>query len=164
MNLGQLLERESLRYEDKMGHRPTWICLDWLGSVADLNARGTTSERAMAWEIAANSGVKFASDTGIPTMILAQAVNDSQLKRILTLADIGISKGIGKNMVAVIGVTNSIDKAGILAADRGKAEMPKGMFLPDQFFCVCKARKGEGNNIPVHRAFRFQRFEAVPRD
>jgi hypothetical protein len=41
------------------------------------------------------------------------------------LDDTGISKGIGKNMVAVIGITNAIDQAGIKAAITGKADMPK---------------------------------------
>jgi hypothetical protein len=167
MNLKDLLERECMRYEAKMGRRPTWICLDWLGSVADVNGaggKGGTSERALAWEMSANSGVRFADESGIPTLILAQAVNDAQLKRILTIGDIGISKGIGKNMVLAVGVTNSIDKAGILAAERGKADMPRSMILENQFFCVCKARKGEGLNIPVRREFRFQRFTSAQRD
>jgi hypothetical protein len=163
MNLQMLLERECMIYKSKMGHDPTWVCLDWLGSVADAapgGKHGGTSERAMLWEQSANSGVKFADRSGIPTLLLAQAVNDAQLKRILTINDIGISKGLGKNMVAVIGVTNTIDKAGIVAAERGKADMPRSMFLDDQLFCLCKARKGEGNNIQVRREFRFQRFTA----
>ena len=164
MNLQSLLERECMIYASKMGHDPTWVCLDWLGSVADVapGRNNGTSERAMLWEYAANSGVKFADSSGIPTLLLAQGVNDAQLKRVLTISDIGISKGLGKNMVAVIGVTNSIDKAGITAAERGKAEMPRSMFLEDQFFCMCKARKGEGQNIPVRREFRFQRFTSPP--
>lgn len=167
LNLKALLERECLRYEAKMQRRPTWVCLDWLGSVADVGSAGGkngTAERALAWEMSANSGVKFAAESGIPLLILAQAVNDSQLKRILTINDIGISKGIGKNMVMVVGITNTIDKAGIIAAERGKADMPRGMMLEDQFFCVCKARKGEGLNIQVRREFRFQRFSAKPND
>lgn len=167
INLQSLLEREIMRYEAKTGHHPTWVCLDWLGSVADVagnGGKGGTSERAMAWEMAANSGVKFADTSGIPTLILAQAVNDAQLKRVLTINDIGISKGIGKNMVVVVGITNTIDKAGILAAERGKSDMPKSMILEDQFFCVCKARKGEGLNIPVKREFLFQRFASRNRD
>lgn len=167
MNLQALLERECMRYEAKMGRQPTWVCLDWLGSVADISgasSKGNSSERALAWEMSANSGVVFAQSSGIPTLILAQAVNDAQLKRILTINDIGISKGIGKNMVLVVGVTNTIDKAGIVAAERGKADMPKSMILEDQFFCACKARKGEGANIPVRREFRFQRFTGIQRD
>jgi hypothetical protein len=163
MNLQMLLERECMIYKTRMGHDPTWVCLDWLGSVADVSSggrQGGTSERAMLWEQSANSGVKFADRSGIPTLLLAQGVNDAQLKRVLTINDIGISKGLGKNMVAVIGITNTIDKAGILAAERGKADMPRSMFLEDQLFCACKARKGEGNNIPVRREFRFQRFTA----
>jgi hypothetical protein len=116
----------------------------------------------MAWEASANSCVKFAENTGIPTLVLAQAVNDAQLKRVLTISDIGISKGIGKNMVLVVGITNSMDTAGVKAAINGKADMPKSMILDEQFFCVSKARKGEGSNIPVKRNFRYQKF--MPRD
>lgn len=157
-----MLEREVLKFLNKVGHMPTWVCLDWLGSMADIGGgnRQSTSERALAWEYAANGCVKFAETTGIPTLVLAQAVNDAQLKRILTLSDIGISKGIAKNMVNAIGVTNSIDQAGIKAAVTGKAEMPSSMFLKEQFFCVCKSRKGEGRNIPVQRNFLYQRFES----
>lgn len=160
-----LLEREVMKYQAKMGRLPTWVCLDWLGSVADVGATGkSSSERAQAWEISANSCVKFADTTGIPSLILAQAVNDAQLKSILTLGDIGISKGMGKNMIVVVGVTNTIDKPGLAAAMKGQAEMPRSMFLKDQFFCVCKARKGEGRNLPVRRDFLYQRFVARPRD
>lgn len=163
MNLKLLLEREVMKFEQKMHKLPTWVCLDWLGSVADVGGagKGNTSERAMAWEMAANGGVRFADESGIPTVLLAQAVNDSQLKRVLTIGDIGIAKGIGKNMTAVIGITNALDKAGIIAATRGQGDMPKGMILENQFFCVAKARKGEGTNIPVRREFRYQRFSAV---
>ena len=157
-----ILEREVLRYERNVGHRPTWVCLDWLGTMADVGSgKQTSSERALAWEFAANGCVKFADVTGIPTLVLAQAVNDSQLKRVLVLNDIGIAKGIGKNMILVVGITNAIDTAGIKAAVQGKADMPKGMFLDDQCFCVCKARKGEGRNIQVKRHFLFQRFVAA---
>lgn len=161
MDSRELLQREMMRYENKYGQRPTLVILDWLGSVADIQAgsgRRTTSERAMAWETAANGCVKFAEATGIPTLVLAQAVNDAQMKRVLTINDIGISKGIGKNMTLVVGVTNSIDYAGIKAAATGKADIPSAMFLEDQLFCVCKARKGEGRNVRVRREFRFQRF------
>jgi len=159
-----ILEREALRYEKKFGRLPTWMALDWLGSMADVNGGNSSSDRAFMWEMSANSCVKFSEDTGIPLLVLAQAVNDAQLRRVLTLQDIGISKGIAKNMIAAIGITNSMDKAGVAAAVQGKGDMPRSMILPDQFFCLAKARKGEGNNIPVTRDFRFQRFKATPRD
>jgi hypothetical protein len=166
MDARMLLEREVLKYEAKMGRKPSWVCLDWLGSVADVgNNNGKSSaDRAMTWENAATGCVKFAEDTGIPTVVLAQAVNDSQLKSVLTINDIGISKGIGKNMTAVIGVTNAMDKTGVADAVRGKAEMPRAMILSEQLFCMCKARKGEGQNIQVKRDFRYQRFVAKPKN
>jgi len=138
------------------------MCLDWLGSMADVNggAGKSSSDRAYIWEVSANGCVKFSEDTGIPLLVLAQAVNDAQLKNILTINDVGISKGIFKNFTSAIGVTNTIDKAGMRAAEAGKADMPKSMIKPDQFYCMAKARKGEGNNIPVRRDFRFQRFVA----
>jgi len=165
MDSRMLLERETLKYEAKMGRKPTWVCLDWLGSVADVSGNNgkSSSDRAMVWETAANGCVKFAEDTQIPTVVLAQAVNDSQLKPVLAINDIGISKGIGKNMTAVIGVTNAMDKAGVMDAVKGKSEMPRSMILQDQLFCMCKARKGEGQNIMVRRDFRFQRFTVKPR-
>lgn len=163
LNARAVLERELLEYKKRYGREPTWICLDWLGSIADVSSGKTSSERAMAWEISATSCVKFAEDTGIPTLVLAQAVNDAQTRKLLTLADIGISKGIGKNMVAVIGITNSVDKEAVQAALLGKADMPKSATLEDQLFCVCKARKGEGNNVQVVRDFGYQRFNAKPK-
>ena len=147
-----ILKREMLRYESIYGRRPTWVCLDWLGSVADVgsgSSRGS-AERATAWEFAANGCVKFADETGIPTLVLAQAVNDAQTKGMLSINDIGISKGIGKNMTAVIGLTNSINRGG------GSGSVYK----QEQWLCVCKARKGEAASIPVQRDFLYQRFLA----
>ena len=166
MDARMMLEREALKYEAKMGRLPTWMCLDWLGSVADIGGSrgGSSSDRAMAWESAANGCVKFADDTGIPTVVLAQGVNDCQLKNVLTINDIGIAKGIGKNMILVVGITNTMDKAGVMAAMKGQAEMPRSMILKEQLFCACKARKGEGNNIQVERDFRYQRFVARRKD
>ena len=165
MDSRMLIERETLKYEAKMGRKPSLIFLDWLGSVADLGGnKGSSSDRAQVWEASATGCVKFAEDSTIPTVVLAQAVNDSQLRAVLAINDIGISKGIGKNMTAVIGITNTMDKAGVADAVKGKAEMPRSMILQDQLFCMCKARKGEGNNIPVRRDFRYQRFIARPRD
>jgi hypothetical protein len=166
MDARMMLEREVLKYEAKMGRKPTLVILDWLGSIADVSGSGgkSSSDRAMVWEASADGCVKFADSTGIPTLVLAQAVNDSQLKAVLVISDLGISKGIGKNMVAVIGVTNTMDKAGVADAIKGKSEMPKSMILEDQLFCMCKARKGEGRNIPVRRDFRFQRFVARSRE
>ena len=155
-----LFYREIEKYNRLYGRYPTWTSLDWLGSMADVQdqAKKGTSERAMAWEVSANGCVKFSDESGIPSLILAQAVNDAQLKAILTISDIGISKGIAKNMVAAIGATNFIDKPGIAAAMAGKQDMPKSMIKKEQFFCMAKARKGEGNNIPVERDFKHQRF------
>lgn len=165
MDARMLLEREVLRYEEKVGRKPTWVCLDWLGSVADQGGGGSSSsERAQLWESSANGCVKFAETSRIPTLVLAQAVNNSQLLPVLSINDIGISKGIGKNMVLVAGITNTLDKKGIGLAVRGEADMPRAMILQDQFLCVCAARKGEGSNIPIRRDFRYQRFVTKPRD
>ena len=164
MDARSTLEREREKYKQQVGHYPTWICLDWLGSMADVGGGGkSTSERALAWEMSASSCVAFADVTGTPVLVLAQAVNDSQLKRVLSIQDIGISKGIAKNMVAAIAITNSMDQAGVKAAVSGQRDMPTSMFLEDQFFCTCKARKGEGQNIAVRRDFRYQRFIERPR-
>lgn len=153
-----ILRREMLRYEKIYGRRPTLVCLDWLGSVADIgggSSRGS-SERAAQWEFAANGCVKFAEETGIPTLVLAQAVNDAQTKGMLTINDIGISKGIGKNMTAVIGLTNSINRN----TKGGSANSSSSVYKEEQWLCVCKARKGEADNIPVQREFHYQRFIA----
>jgi hypothetical protein len=160
-----LLQREYDKYEQLYGHKPTLVFLDWLGSSADSSASASrgTSERALAWEMSANGCVKFADVNNVPTAVLAQAVNDSQLKNVLTINDIGISKGIGKNMVLVLGITNAIDKKGVQQAAMGKADMPASLFLEDQLFCIVKARKGEGGNVKVKRKFQFQRFEAADR-
>ena len=168
MDARAVLNRAVLRYEKVYGRRPTWVCLDWLGSVADVGAgsgRGGASERAMVWEHAANGCVKFAEFSGIPTLVLAQAVNDAQTRPVLTINEIGISKGIGKNMTAVFGLGNSIDQS----AKKGQAtDKSRPMFRKDQFLCVCKSRKGEARNIPVRRDFLYQRFvaaqEEVPLD
>ena len=161
MDARTTLEREVAKYKSLYGVAPTWVCLDWLGSMADVGgvARGS-SDRAMVWENSASSCVKFADVSGIPTLVLAQAVNNAQRKHVLAIDDIGISKGIGKNMVAVIGVTNVINESEIKAAILGKTDLPATSTVPEQLFCVCKARKGEGANIPVLRTFKYQRFES----
>ena len=114
----------------------------------------------MAWEHAAHGCVKLAEDADIPIVVLAQAVNSSQRKRVLLNDDIGISKGIGKNMVAVIGITNMADSAGVKAAEAGLAEAPKSKILDNQFFCMVKARKGMEEDIPMKREMKYQRFVA----
>ena len=164
MDARSTLEREVEKYRSRYGVKPTWVCLDWLGSMADVGggAKGT-SERAMVWETSASSCVRFADTSNIPTLVLAQAVNNAQRKHTLAIDDIGISKGIGKNMVAVIGITNTLNEQEVKAAILGKTDLPSSMTLPDQLFCVCKARKGEGANIPVIRDFKFQRFECKPK-
>lgn len=164
LNARATIEREVDRYARHVGHRPTWVCLDWLGSVADAGAVGRdNSARIAMWESAATSCVKFSEATDIPLLVLAQAVNDSASKKMLTIRDIGIAKGIGKNMVCVIGATNTMDEAGIRAALAGNTELPRSMFLEDQLFCICKSRKGEGTSVKVKRNFRYQRFEEAPR-
>lgn len=163
MDARGMLNREAEKYASIYGRMPTLVMFDWLGSMADVGSSAGTSERAMKWEYAANGCVKFAETSGIPTAVLAQAVNDSQTKPILMLQDIGISKGIAKNMVAAVGITNSINRADVVKAMKGEGEMPKMMFNDEQFLSVVKARKGEGSNIRVTRNFKFQRFESDAR-
>ncbi len=166
LNARSAVEREVERYVTATGRQPTWVCLDWLGTLADVGSasgKADASARIAMWEASASGCVKFSEQSGIPMVVLAQAVNDSMRKKVLTIGDIGIAKGIGKNMVAVIGITNAMDEAGIRAALSGQSDMPRSMFLEDQFFCVCKSRKGEGTNVKVKRNFRYQRFDADTR-
>lgn len=165
MNARGILEQQLAIFEQRMGVKPNFVVFDWLGRVADMGGDGKSSsaDRAMVWERSADGCVQFAEVTGIPTLVLAQGQNNCHLKFTLTLDDIGISKGIAKQMVAVIGITNTVDKAAIAAAAKGVADMPKKTTLDDQFMCVCKARKGEGSNIPVQREFRYQRFSPKPK-
>lgn len=161
---GTVLQQEMTKFERKFGRKPTLVILDWLGTLADNAGGGGAGEsaaRAAAWERSANSCVSFAAKANVATLVLAQAVNNSQSKAVLTIEDIGIAKGIGKNMVAVIGITNVVKKQEILAAGMGRGELPEDNFKPDQLFCACKTRKGPPRNIPVTRDFAHQRF--VPR-
>ena len=161
-----VLEREFERYNSKYGRYPSWVCLDWLGSIADVGGAAgerRSSERAAVWEASANGCVKFAEDSGVPVLVLAQAVNDAHKKAVLSLDDIAISKGIARNMVAAIGVTNKMDDGAVKAHLMGEGEMPTIPYLRDQYFCVVKARKGEGRFVPVRRDFLYQRFSVRPR-
>lgn len=158
-----LLEAEVARAADRMGALPTWVCLDWLGSVVDASAGArvlSSSERSAVWEASASGCVKFTEGKPFSTLVLAQAVNNAHLKVILDLSDIGIGKGSTKNMVLAAGITNTIDKAAIRAAELGKADAPATSYLDDQRICVVKARKGVGRVIPVTRQFCYQRFAA----
>lgn len=157
---GQVLQVEYEKFKKKFGEPPTLVILDWLGTIADISASGNGSaERAAAWERSASSCVKFAEKLGVATLVLAQAVNDAHMKPVLTLQDIGIAKGIGKNMVVVIGITNYVKKSEIMAAGLGKGELPTDNFKPEQMFCACKTRKGPPTNVMVLRKFDKQRFE-----
>jgi len=159
INAGTLLMSAMETYVIKHGRRPTVMFLDWLGTLVDVAGAGRqdNAERTRMWEAAAKSCVKFSERTDIPLLVLAQAVNDSQTKRVLTINDIGIAKGIAKDMVAAIGATNTAEKP-------GSGDVSRLAYLDDQFFCMAKARKGENINIPVKRDFRHQRFIAQPRN
>ena len=164
LNAAGLIEREMLMYESIHGRYPTWICLDWLGTLADVNGGGQeSSKRAAMWEHSANSIVKFTEKHNIPTLVLAQAVNNSQQLPLLTIDSIGIAKGIGKQMTVVVGITNLADKKAIMDAATGKGELPDNLILEDQLFCVCASRIGDDRPVPVRRDFRYQRFVARPR-
>lgn len=157
---GQVLQNEYEKFKKKFGAPPTLVILDWLGTIADVSSTGNGSaERAAAWERSASSCVKFAEKNGVATLVLAQAVNDAHMKAVLTLQDIGIAKGIGKNMVVVIGITNFVKKSEIIAAGMGRGELPADNFKPEQMFCACKTRKGPPTNVMVYRQFDKQRFE-----
>lgn len=159
-----VMERETAIFESKKGRKPTLGFVDWLGTMADVNQTGKgSSDRIVAWELSAAGAVKYAADSNIPWAILAQAVNDAQLKGTLGLSDIGIAKGIGKNMVVVVGITNTLDVAALKAAVLEGGDAPVGMTKDDQYYCVAKAREGEGTIIPVRRQFGYQRFVARQR-
>lgn len=159
---GAVLQSEYEKFKKKFGEPPTLVILDWLGTLADVSSSNNGSaERAAAWERSANSCVKFAVKNNVATLVLAQAVNDAHMKAILTLQDIGIAKGIGKNMVVVIGITNFVKRKEIIAAGLGKGDLPDDNFEKTQLFCACKTRKGPPTNVKVMRDFRHQRFEIV---
>jgi hypothetical protein len=157
---GQVLQSEYEKFKKKFGGPPTLVILDWLGTIADVSSSGNGSaERSAAWERSASSCVKFAEKSQVATLVLAQAVNDAHMKAVLTLQDIGIAKGIAKNMVVVIGITNFVKKSEIIAAGMGRGELPADNFKPEQMFCACKTRKGPPTNVMVLRKFDKQRFE-----
>lgn len=156
---GMIMQAEYDKFAKKFGESATLVELDWLGTVADANTSNGSAERAAAWERSANSCVKFADRNQVATFVWAQAVNDAHMKAVLTLQDIGIAKGIGKNMVVVIGITNFVKRKEIIAAGMGKGELPSDNFEKTQMLCACKTRKGPPTNVMVARDFKFQRFE-----
>jgi len=156
---GTVLQSEYDKFKKKFGVVPTLVILDWLGTLADVaGTSNSSSERAAAWERSANSCVTFAFKNGVATLVLAQAVNDAHMKAVLTLQDIGIAKGIGKNMVVVIGITNFVKRKEIIAAGMGKGELPSDNYEKVQMYCACKTRKGPPTNVMVERDFAHQRF------
>jgi hypothetical protein len=159
------LERETAFAEAKFGCKVDLELLDWLGALAEKTTQRamTSSDRSAAWEVSALGVCRWASRRNVATFYLAQAVNDSEKHAVLGLGEIGLGKGIAKEAVMAIGITNRSDAQAIKAASLGKGEMPREKCLIDQLFCVAKARKGETLNIPVKREFRFQRFVERPR-
>lgn len=155
-----LMEQQVQVYIQQKGRRPSIVIFDWLGRIADSgNAAGSSSDRILAWERAADSCVQFSEVSGIPALILFQAVNNAQTKSILTLDDIGISKGVFKQMTMGFGITNTIDKAAIKQAlMTGALQDTMYTTLEDQLFCIVASRQGEATYIPVKRQFLYQRF------
>lgn len=160
-----IMEQQIQLYEHQFGHKPTLVIFDWLGRVADVAGTGKQSDRTVAWEIAADSCVQFAEISGIPTVVLLQAVNNANTKSVLTIEDTGISKGVWKQMVAGIGITNKLDTTAVKAALLLGGGLPGSMrtTLDDQLFCLLKSRHGEGTFIPVKRQFLYQRFQSGKR-
>ncbi len=154
-----IMEQETLNYERLHGRKPTLVIFDWLGRIADSGGAKNSSDRIMAWERAADSCVQYCEVTGIPALILLQAVNDAHTKHILGIEDIGISKGVFKQFSMGFGVTNTVDKAAIKQAlMSGALADTMKTTLEDQLFCVVATRRGEASYIPVKRQFLYQRF------
>lgn len=160
-----IMEQQIMLYEHQFGRKPTLVIFDWLGRVADVANTGKQSDRTVAWELAADGCVQFSEVSGIPAVILLQAVNNANTKSILTQDDTGISKGVWKQMVAGVGITNTLDLKAVKAALLIGGGLPGSMktTLEDQLFCLIKARKGEGTFIPVARQFLYQRFKSGKR-
>lgn len=153
----QLIKLEIDRFVEEVGHMPKVVHFDWLGDVADQAGSTSSSERSAAWELAAASMVQSSIEHGIPHCIYAQAVNDAELKRILTNRDIGVGKGISKRMTVAVGITNTIDQKEVLAAMTEERDIPPP-YMKEQMFCVTKSRDAEGLFVPVKRDFKYQRF------
>jgi hypothetical protein len=154
-----IMEQQTRQYTDQKGRAPTLVIFDWLGRIADSGGSTNSSDRILAWERAADSCVQFCEIHGIPALILLQAVNNAQTKSVLTLEDVGISKGVFKQFTMAFGITNTIDKAAIKQAMMsGAIQDTMRTTLEDQLFCVVASRKGEATYIPVRRQFLYQRF------
>lgn len=154
-----VMEQESQAYEHLTGRRPTLVIFDWLGRIADSGGSKNSSDRVMMWERAADSCVQFCEVSGIPALVLLQAVNDAASKSILSLEDVGISKGVFKQFTMAFGITNTIDKAAVKQALlTGELQASMRTTLDKQTFCVVASRRGESTYIPVTRQFLYQRF------
>lgn len=161
LNARAIMEQQVQLYEQQMGRKPTLVIFDWLGRVADVASTGKASDRTVAWEVAADSCAQFSEVSGIPALILLQAVNDANTKSILTQQDTGISKGVWKQMVMGFAITNTIDKAAVKQAMLMGALEARINTTPDkQVFCIVKSRKGEGTFTPVTRQMLYQRFQS----
>jgi len=145
------------RFVQEVGHPPTLIQFDWIGRQADLRDTNSSADRAAQWERTADSMASCAEDTGISHLIYAQAKAGTEMKKLVTLDDIGIAKGIAKPMVTVIGLTNTIDVKEQIAAIQAGEQVQKS-YLDKQFLCVCKSRKGVARPVPVRRMFNYQRL------
>lgn len=154
-----VMEQETQAYEQLKGRRPTLVIFDWLGRIADSGGSKNSSDRVMMWERAADSCVQYCEVSGIPALILLQAVNDAASKSILSLEDVGISKGVFKQFTMAFGITNTIDKAAVKQAlMTGELQAAMRTTLDNQTFCVVASRRGESTYIPVTRQFLYQRF------
>lgn len=156
-----IMEQQTQLFEQRMGRKPTLVIFDWLGRVADVASTGKQSDRTVAWEVAADSCVQFSEIGGIPSLILLQAVNNANTKKVLSIEDTGISKGVWKQMVMGFAITNCVDHAAVKQALLTGALPGTLRTTPDdQLFCIIKSRKGEGTYIPVKRQMLYQRFRS----
>lgn len=154
-----IMEQQTQVYEQLKGVKPTLVIFDWLGRIADSGGAKNSSDRVMAWERSADGCVQFCEITGIPALILLQAVNNAQTKLVLGLEDVGISKGVFKQFTMAFGITNTVDKTVVQQALlTGSNSNSLQTTKDDQMFCVVASRRGESTYIPVKREFLFQRF------
>lgn len=161
LNARAIMEQQVQLFERQMGRKPTLVIFDWLGRVADVANTGKQSDRTVAWELAADSCVQFSEVSGIPALVLLQAVNNANTKKVLSIEDTGISKGVWKQMVMGFAITNCVDTAAVKQALLTGALPGTMRTTPDdQLFCIVKSRKGEGTYIPVKRQMLYQRFRS----
>lgn len=139
--------------KEKMGGLDV-LFLDWLGAALGEHATNDPNEYRLILKRGANAFVDALERHDLVGAVFAQAHPTLGINhRRVDSSTLSECKTLGERMTNILGITGMLTKE-----DDGEAEM---IFQERQSFYISKARKSEGNAVPMKRDFGYQRFGYV---